>query len=116
MNNNSDIQKLVDETLNSLNGIQKAEPTPFLFTRVMARLNKEENSLWEKLAYIFSKPAVTFATVILFIAINSVVLYRVAGNSTSAPQEQAVMADNDFDLSVNSIYDINLEQNDIVQK
>ena len=116
MNNNSDIQKQVHDTLDSLNGIQRAEPIPFLFTRVMARINNKQNSVWEKLSYVFSKPAVAFATVILFIAINAVVLFSVAGNSPSAPQEPALMAGNDFGLSVNSIYDINPEQNDIVQK
>ena len=116
MSNHNDIQKLVDDTLDSLNGIQRAEPIPFLFTRVMALVNNKQNSVWEKLAYVFSKPAVAFATVILFIAINAVVLFSVAGNSPSAPQEPALMAGNDFGLSVNSIYDINPEQNDIVQK
>ena len=116
MQNKADIQRLIDETLESLEGIQKAEPRPFLFTRVMARINKEENSAWEKLASLISRPAIAFATVILFLLINAFVIYRVSGSSIQDTQDNSVMAGNDFGLSVSSLYDINPEQNDIAQK
>ena len=116
MRNKADIQKLVDDTLESLEGMQKAEPRPFLFTRVMARMNKEENSAWEKLASLISRPAIAFATVILFLVINAFVIYSVSGNSMQDTQENSVMAGNDYGLSVSSLYDINPEQNDIAQK
>ena len=118
MDHNNNIQKLVNETLESLDGIQRAEPMPFLFTRVIARMNRNRNrdSGWEKLASLISKPAIAFASMLLFIAINAIVLFRVSENTTSTPQESALMAGNDFELSVTSIYDLNPEQNDIVQK
>jgi hypothetical protein len=107
---------LVNETLGSLDGIQKAEPKPFMFTRIMARVNQKEETIWEKLASLVSNPAVAFATVILFIAINAFVLFNVSGDSPSEVQEPALVADSDFGLSVSSMYDINPEQNDLVQK
>jgi len=116
MNNKNDIQKLVNETLNSLEGLQKAEPRPFLFTRVMARIKRDEDTLWEKLAALIAKPAIAFATVILFLAINAFVLFQASGNNSSNTQETSLVAGNDFGLSVSSLYDINPEQNDIVQK
>ncbi|MEY4740157.1 MAG: hypothetical protein RLZZ05_1541, partial [Bacteroidota bacterium] len=32
-----------EEVINSLEGIQRAEGSPFLFTRIQARMKKEEN-------------------------------------------------------------------------
>jgi hypothetical protein len=116
MTNRNDIEKLVNETLNSLDGIQKAEPRPFMVTRIMARMNQKEETIWEKLIFLISKPAVAFATVILFIAINAFVLFNVSSDSPSEAQEPTLVADSDFGLSVSSMYDINPEQNDLVQK
>ena len=116
MNQNSNIQKLVNETLESLDGIQRAEPKPFLFTRVMVRMNQDQDSVWEKLASLISKPAIAFASVLLFITINLFVLFRDSENATSVPQESTLIAGNEFDLSVTTFYDINPEQNDIAQK
>ncbi len=116
MTNRNDIEKLVNETLGSFDGIQKAGPRPFMFTRIMARMNQKEETIWERIAFLVSKPAVAFATVILFLAINAFVLFNVSGNSPSEVQEPTLVADSDFGLSVSSMYDINPEQNDLVQK
>jgi hypothetical protein len=116
MINRNDIEKLVNETLDSLNGMQKAEPRPFLFTRIMARMNQKEETIWEKIASLVSKPAVAFATVLLFLAINAIVLFSVSGGDSTPEQEPALVADSDYGLSVSSMYDINPEQNDLVQK
>ena len=116
MQKDKDISKLIDGVLESLDGLQRAEPNPFLYTRVMAGMNREHDSTWEKIANLFSRPVVAFATVILFIAINAVVFFKVSDDSSPAAQEPALMAGNDFGLSVTSFYDINPEQNDVVQK
>ena len=113
---NEYIQKLTDEVLDSFSGLHKAAPRPFLYTRVMAHINRVQDSAWEKTASLLSRPAVAFATVVLFVVINVVVLFRVSADSSPAAQEPALVAGNDFGLSVTSIYDLNPEQNDIVQK
>ena len=116
MQKDKDISKLIDGVLESLDGLQRAEPNPFLYTRVMARINREHDSTWEKIANLFSRPVVAFATVILFIAINAIVLFKNTDDSATITQEPTLLAGNDFGLSVTSFYDINPEQNDIVQK
>jgi hypothetical protein len=117
MTNRNNIEKLVNETLNSFDGIQKAEPKPFMFTRIMARMNRKDETVLEKIVSMVSRPVVAFATVILFLAINAFVLFSISGNSSSEEvQESALVADSDYGLSVSSMYDINPEQNDLVQK
>ena len=39
MKQRNDIEKRVDETLNSLDGIQRAEPQPWLFSRVKGQVD-----------------------------------------------------------------------------
>lgn len=117
MKTDKDIQKLVEETLGSLDGLQKAEPNPFLFTRVMARLQQDENNAWEKITSFITRPAVVVAMIILFIVINALVIVQASGND-SAPlsDEPVLMAGNDYGLTVSSLYDLNEAQNDLAQK
>jgi len=64
------IQKEIEDTLQSLDGIQKAVANPYLFTRIKARMQKQEASIWERTFSFMSKPAVAFAVVLLVMAIN----------------------------------------------
>ena len=57
-----------EEILNSVHGIQRAEPNPFLFSRIEARLTKKHN-----LAPVWQLGLATAAMIILLI-VNSVVL------------------------------------------
>jgi hypothetical protein len=117
MINRNDIEKLVNETIDSFDGLQKAEPKPFMFTRIMARMNRKDETILEKIVSLVSRPVVAFATVILFLAINAFVLFSISGSATPEEvQEPALVADSDYGLSVSSMYDINPEQNDLVQK
>jgi len=59
-----------EEIINSLEGIQRAEGSPFLFTRIQARMKKEEN-LPEIVFFKFiTRPAFALAIAVFFIAIN----------------------------------------------
>ena len=48
MNDKKRIQEEVEKTLESLDGIQRAAANPYLFTRIKARVEKEENKLLEQ--------------------------------------------------------------------
>ncbi|HWC52850.1 MAG TPA: hypothetical protein VG676_04620 [Chitinophagaceae bacterium] len=117
MNNKTDINPKTEEILNSLDGIRQATAQPFLYTRVMARLTKETTSTrWEKIASLFSKPAFAIATIALFLLINAAVVFHFSTKATTTQDESAVVSDNEYNLSVSSLYDLNPEQNDIAQK
>src|SRR5689334_2446932 len=101
-----------EEILNSLNGIHRAEPQPYFYTRLMAKLDKQKNGL-EGLAGFISKPAFAIAVIALFLVINVVILFNSSSNATSPSQEDSSLAvENDYGLSVPSIYDINPDQSD----
>ncbi len=74
MNENN---KQVDDFLDSLEGITRATPGPYFFTRLQQRLNKEENSLLSKVGLWISRPAIAFSVIILVILLNvSVIFYE----------------------------------------
>jgi hypothetical protein len=59
-----------EEVINSLEGIQKAEGSPFLFTRIQARMKKEENRPEMVFFRFITRPAFALGIALFFIAIN----------------------------------------------
>jgi hypothetical protein len=57
----NDFQTKIEETLNSLHGIQRAEANPFLLTRVLDKVQSGASG--------FVKPALIWQTAIVFIII-----------------------------------------------
>ena len=70
MNKKLDLENRVNATLNSLDHVQRATPGPFFFTRVQARLNKEEKSSWEQIGSFIGRPQIAFAGLCLVIVLN----------------------------------------------
>ncbi len=59
-----------EEVINSREGIQRAEGSPFLFTRIQARMKKEENRPEMVFFRFITRPAFALAIALFFIAIN----------------------------------------------
>ena len=60
MNKEERINKLIEEALNSVDDIRRAEPKPFLLTRINARMNRVVESVWEKAGWFIARPVVAF--------------------------------------------------------
>ncbi len=113
MKSGENIEKLVEETLESLNGIQRAEPTPFFFTRLQARMAREEKNIWERVASLLSKPAVAFASLLLILSFNAFFLFNTGsttspGTNSSFSQSSSITEDY-FILATNNYDYENLE-------
>ena len=79
MKQRNDIEKRVEETLNSLDGIQRATPQPWLFSRVKARLIREEaeeRTVWGTIGSFLSKPVVAIAGLCLILILNGFLLFN----------------------------------------
>ena len=106
MNNKENIDKLVDEALNSVDLINRAEAKPFLLTRIHARMNREAGSAWEKAGWFISRPAVAFAGLCLILMVNAMVIVFNNSSTTSTVAEQTTQASGDeFSYTVATIYD-----------
>lgn len=94
MNNKAQIQKQVEETLASLDRVTRASANPFLYTRIKARLEAEEHSIWQVAASWLTRPAVVVAAFLIVVFMNAWV-FLPAGTTT----ETATVQDADQQLA-----------------
>ncbi len=90
MSESSGSDKKIEGVLNSLDGIQRAKASPFLYTRIRAKLDSSLGA-WEKIAGLMGRPAFAFSIILilLFINIGAVVRYEQIHNAISKDSEQA---------------------------
>ena len=90
MTSKEKIQQEIDQTLQSLDGLRRAEANPFLFTRIQARMNTK-SSRWEERTFSFlSKPAIAVAIVVLVMAVNGWALWGGSGSNETITAEPNV--------------------------
>lgn len=106
MKQQSDIEKRVEDALNSLDGIQRATPQPWLFSRVKGRLLKEEKTKWETISSFLSKPAVAIAGLFLILGLNGVLVFnQQSGGSVVAVQNESQSNDSESLIASSSSFD-----------
>ena len=82
MTSKDKIQQEVERTLQSLEGVKRAEANPYLFTRIKARMNKKANG-WEEGIFSFvNKPVIAVAILLLVMAVNGWALWGSASGDT----------------------------------
>lgn len=106
MNKKEHINKLVEEALESVDQVSRAEAKPFLLTRINARMNKETESVWEKAGWFIGRPAVAFSGLCMIILINlAVLLFNQPSNAGTSTEQVAQSPTDEFSYSVATIYD-----------
>ena len=77
MKQRNDIEKRVEETLNSLDGIQRATPQPWLFSRIKKRLTEDEDrTVWGAVGGFLGKPAIAIAGLCFILMINVFLVFN----------------------------------------
>jgi len=99
MTSKEKIQQEIEQTLQSLDNVKRAEANPFLFTRIKARMDKKANG-WEWLFSFVSRPAIAIAIVVLVMTVNGWALW-------GSGSDEAVAADN------NSVSELANEYNNV---
>ena len=106
MNRQENINKLIEESLNSMDDVKRAEAKPFLFTRINARMNKGTESVWEKAGWFITRPAVALAVVCLVLIINATAIFYNKAETQVATTDVAVQNTADeFSYTVAGFYD-----------
>ena len=106
MNKQENIHKLIEEALNSVDDAQRAEPRPFLLTRIHARMNKGTESVWEKASWFITRPAIAFTGLCMIVLLNiMVVVYNKTPDSTTVADQTAQAQADEFSFTAVTIYD-----------
>jgi flagellar biosynthesis/type III secretory pathway M-ring protein FliF/YscJ len=98
------IQGEIERTLQSFDGVKKAEANPFLFTRIKARMNKRSTG-WEGIFSFVSKPAIAIAIVAIVMAVNGWALWGSNTNEetiTESPNASELATEYNSVASVNN--------------
>ena len=105
MNEKHDMDKRIEETLNSLEGMRRAEANPFLYTRIQARLGRSRSAL-EQIVLFAGKPAFAFFVLVIVLVTNLMVMLQGSEEASAVKQEQTQLAVADeYHLDVASLYD-----------
>ncbi|RYG03270.1 MAG: hypothetical protein EOO02_08805 [Chitinophagaceae bacterium] len=83
------IPTLVESTLNSVDGLTRATPGPFFYTRVMARMDAEEKNLWEKATAFITRPIVIAVVICCILLLNVTAMFQQTELSSEVASEQA---------------------------
>jgi hypothetical protein len=116
MKTRPEADKLVQEALDSLDGIQRAEPQPFFYTRLMGRLQRDQKTIWETMGSFLSRPAVAFAGLFLILMMNVFIVSKRDTDTNPALQtivEQSTspVPDNDYVIAASSSFEYeNIDQ------
>ena len=111
MKHKVDIEKRVEEVLNSLDGIRRAQPQPWFFSRIQARLGREvaeEKTVWGALGSFLSKPAVAIASLCVIMLLNGVLLLNRPTKISStviAVQSEQTASDSESYIASSSSFD-----------
>ena len=106
MNKNEHINKLIEDALNSVDDIKRAEPRPFLLTRINARMNKAKESVWEKAGWFIGRPVVAFTGLCMILLINTmVVMFNNSSTADTITDQVSQTAADEFSYTVATIYD-----------
>lgn len=96
-----------EEIINSLEGIQRAEPAPFLYTRVHARLLRNESSVVFTIFRYITKPSFVMAVVMLIILVNGFIMYnRIEIQQNQEEMSQTIAAEYGRQNAINP-YELN---------
>jgi len=109
MNNKNRIQEELEKTLNSLDGIQRAEANPYLFTRIKARLEREQKNFWGRALTFLSRPSVAVPAIVLTILINTAIFFEFKSEKVQIPQDEEQAFAREYNLSDNTIYESTIE-------
>ena len=97
--------KRIEDALKSIDGIKKASPGPFFFTRLEARMNREKG-IWEEISSFVARPLVAFACICMIIMINAtVIVSSEKSNNTASNQNNELATVDEYSQLSSTFYE-----------
>lgn len=104
MKQKPDLEKKLESALESLQGIQRAQPLPYFYTRLRARM--ERGKEWGAVAGLISRPAYAIAMICAVLFINTwIVIRNDKTPAASATRISVSEMPEEYNLAVNTFYD-----------
>ncbi|MFY7793788.1 MAG: hypothetical protein ACOVQS_08415 [Chitinophagaceae bacterium] len=100
----------IDLILDSLDGMERAQPRPFLHTRVMARMEQNRRNPWVQTWNFVSRPAVSLTIIAGLMLLNFITLYQRTNDRSAIHEESIASVGVEYEAQFVSYYAINDEQ------
>jgi hypothetical protein len=103
-----DMEDRLEAALNSLDGIRRAAPQPYFFTRLKARISSREGE-WGKIAGFISRPVYALAMICIVLFVNTWIVFD-NGNEAVPGNTSQVVNDlpEEYNLAVNTFYNYDI--------
>ena len=106
---NKNINNWVDEALNSLDDVKRATAKPYVLTRMNAKMQNSNSSIWDNVLQFISKPMVALVCMLILITFNVLVVSRNYNTSNTINEEQALTVD-EYNANITALnYTENIE-------
>ena len=109
MKSKKHIDQEIDKTLESLDGVQRAAASPYLFTRIKASLEREEKSIWNAALNLISRPAIAAIAFLLLIIVSASLVLASDSNVTQGGQDAEQILASEYNLSDTTVYDSTID-------
>lgn len=104
MADNNHINKMIDDTLNSMDHHTRAMPRPYLLTRINARIAKGQATVWDHVTSFITRPAVILAGSVSIILINFIIISATRETAVYSGTPSESFADGQgFSISTNTV-------------
>lgn len=93
--------------MRSLDEVQRAEPAPYFYTRLMARIQQSRPAdAWERLIALITRPSVAITAMALILTANGFMFASQFRNKTELAEtvQQQTFAD-EYQLGINTFYE-----------
>jgi hypothetical protein len=102
------LDKMVEETINSMDASERAMPAPFLLTRIKAGLVRETAvTPWEKISAFLVKPFVAFPALAVVLVLNFWIIRSSVSPDSLPSSDYSKVSTDDYSLgNATSLFDI----------
>ncbi|MEJ7626688.1 MAG: hypothetical protein WKF35_07495 [Ferruginibacter sp.] len=104
----SGIDKLVDDTINSMDGHTAATPRPFLLTRLHARIrsNTSITTSWDRWTAFITRPTIALTGLLLVIILNVFIITSDDQLTSTRIVQEDLNDDQEIYVNTTYLYDI----------
>jgi hypothetical protein len=99
----------IEAILNSFDGAEKASPTPFLYTRIMARMHEADENIWSRILQFITRPVFAVGITLVFLLINAYILLNQYSRSGEQVEDSTQIVALEYNSLTSTIYENNIE-------
>ena len=105
MKSEEQINRLIEQAINSVDGVQQAAPKPYLLTRINAKLEQQKGTVPERMLWFIGRPVIAISGLCLLIMINVLVIINNQPEGMNPITEQVQNSPDEFSNTIATIYD-----------